>query len=166
MRGSLFVRRSMLVTMLTALAGCATPVFKDAPPTAETPMEIAAAPERYHGLDVVWGGKIVDVRNLADSTEVQIVAYPLDASQRPQPNAPTLGRFIVALPGYVEPLDFPAGRFVTLRGQVAGSRTLPIDEHELVLPLVADATMHLWPPNFPYEEPRVHFSFGVGVGVH
>ena len=156
----------MLVTMLTALAGCATPVFKDAPPTAETPMEIAAAPERYHGLDVVWGGKIVDVRNLADSTEVQIVAYPLDASQRPQPNAPTLGRFIVALPGYVEPLDFPAGRFVTLRGQVAGSRTLPIDEHELVLPLVADATMHLWPPNFPYEEPRVHFSFGVGVGVH
>ena len=166
MRGSLFVRRSMLVTMLTALAGCATPVFKDAPPTAETPMEIAAAPERYHGLDVVWGGKIVDVRNLADSTEVQIVAYPLDASQRPQPNAPTLGRFIVALPGYVESLDFPAGRFVTLRGQVAGSRTLPIDEHELVLPLVADATMHLWPPNFPYEEPRVHFSFGVGVGVH
>ena len=107
-----------------------------------------------------------DVRNLADSTEVQIVAYPLDASQRPQPNAPTLGRFIVALPGYVEPLDFPAGRFVTLRGKVAGSRTLPIDEHELVLPLVADATMHLWPPNFPYEEPRVHFSFGVGVGVH
>jgi outer membrane lipoprotein len=156
----------MLVATLTVLAGCATPVFKDAPPTAETPMEIAAAPERYHGLDVVWGGKIVDVRNLADSTEVQIVAYPLDASQRPQPNAPTLGRFIVALPGYVEPLDFPAGRFVTLRGQVAGSRTLPIDEHELVLPLVADATMHLWPPNFPYEEPRVHFSFGVGVGVH
>ena len=156
----------MLVTMLTALGGCATPVFKDAPPTAETPTEIAAAPERYHGLDVVWGGKIVDVRNLADSTEVQIVAYPLDASQRPDPNAPTLGRFVVALPGYVEPLDFPAGRFVTLRGQVAGSRTLPIDEHELVLPLVADATMHLWPPNFPYEEPRVHFSFGVGVGVH
>ncbi len=78
MRGSLWVRRSILVAALAALAGCATPVFKDAPPTVATPAEIAAAPERYHGLDVVWGGKIVDVRNLADSTEVQIVAYPLD----------------------------------------------------------------------------------------
>ena len=166
MGDSLFVRRSVLIAMMTALAGCATPVFKDAPPTAETPAGIAAAPERYHGLDVVWGGKIVDVRNLADSTEVQVVAYPLDASQRPQQGAPALGRFIVVLPGYVEPLDFPAGRFVTLRGQVAGSRTLPIDEHDLVLPVVANSTVHLWPPNFPYEEPRVHFSFGVGAGVH
>ena len=166
MRGSLWFWRSVPAMALAVLAGCATPVFKGAPPTATTPAEIAAAPERYHGLDVVWGGKIVDVRNLADSTEVQIVAYPLDASQRPDPKASTLGRFIVALPGYVEPFDFPAGRFVTLRGQVAGSRTLPVDEHDLTLPVVADATVHLWPPNFPYEEPRVHFSFGVGVGVH
>jgi outer membrane lipoprotein len=166
MRGSFLVRRSIVLAALAALAGCATPVFKDAPPAAATPAEIAAAPERYHGLDVVWGGKIVDVRNLPDSTEVQVVAYPLDSAQRPDPNAPTLGRFIVALPGYVEPFDFPAGRFVTLRGQIAGSRTLPIDEHDLLLPVVADASVHHWPVNFPYEEPRVHFSLGVGVGVH
>jgi outer membrane lipoprotein len=166
MQGSLLVRRSVLIAALMALAGCATPVFKDAPPAAATPAEIAAAPERYHGLDVVWGGKVVDVRNLADSTEVQIVAYPLDGAQRPDPGARTLGRFIVALPGYVEPLDFPAGRFVTLRGQVAGSRTLPIDEHELVLPVVADASVHHWPVNFPYDQPQMHFSLGGGVGVH
>lgn len=166
MRGSLLHRAIALAVLIALLPGCATPVFKDAPPAAATPAEIAAAPERYHGLDVVWGGKIVGVQNLADSTEVQIVAYPLDGAQRPDPNAPTLGRFIVALPGYVEPLDFPTGRFVTLRGHVAGSRMLPIDEHDLVFPLVADANVHLWPVNFPYEESRVHFSFGVGVGVH
>ena len=101
-----------------------------------------------------------------DTTEVEIVAYPLDGAQRPDQNAPTLGRFIVALPGYVEPLDFPAGRFVTLRGHVAGSRSARIDEHDLVFPLVGDATVHLWPVNFPYDEPRVNFSLGVGVGVH
>ena len=166
MRGSLFVRYWIGVLVLAVLTGCATPVFKDAPPAAAAPAEIAAAPERYHGLDVVWGGKIVGVQNLADSTEVQVVAYPLDGAQRPDPNAPTLGRFIVVLPGYVEPFDFPAGRFVTLRGHVAGTEVRPIDEHDLVFPVVADATVHLWPPNFPYEEPRVHFSFGVGVGVH
>jgi outer membrane lipoprotein len=151
---------------LALLSGCATPVFKDAPPAVATPAEIAAEPERYHGADIVWGGKIVDIRNLADTTEVQIVAYPLDGAQRPDQSGPTIGRFVVALPGYVEPLDFPPGRFVTLRGRVDGTRDVRIDEHDLVFPVVNQAMVHLWPANFPYEEPRVHFSLGVGVGVH
>ena len=155
-----------ILTALFALSGCATPVFKDAPATATTPAEMAAEPERYHGADVVWGGKIIDVRNLAETTEVEIVAYPLDGAQRPDQNAPTLGRFIVAIPGYVEPFDYPAGRFVTLRGHMAGTRATRVDEHDVVFPLVADATVHMWPVNFPYEQPRVHFSFGVGVGIH
>jgi len=141
-------------------------VFKDVPPTAATPAEMAAEPERYHGADVVWGGKIVDVRNLAETTEVEVVAYPLDGAQRPDQNAPTSGRFIVAIPGYVEPFDYPAGRFVTLRGHIAGTRATRVDEHDVVFPLVADATVHMWPVNFPYEQPRVHFSLGVGVGIH
>ena len=148
-----------------ALAGCATPVFKDATPAAATPADVAATPERYHGAGVVWGGKILDVRNLADTTELQVVAYPLDRAQRPDQNAPTLGRFIVSLQGYVEPLDFPAGRFVTLRGHIEGTRTITVDEHDLALPRVVDATVHLWPVNFPHESSRVHFSFGLGVGI-
>ena len=123
-------------------------------------------PERYHGADVIWGGKIIEVRNLADTTDVEVVAYPLDASQRPDPNAPTSGRFIVAIPGYAEPLDFPAGRFVTLRGRIDGTRVSRVDEHDVAFPLVTEANVHLWPMNFPYEQPRVHFSFGVGVGIH
>lgn len=141
-------------------------MFKDPPPAVATPAEIAEQPERYHGADVVWGGKIVGVRNFADTTEVEVVAYPLDHAQRPDQNAPALGRFVIALPGYVEPLDFPAGRFVTLRGHVAGTRTARIDERDQVFPLVADATVHLWPVNFPYDLPRVNFSLGVGVGIH
>lgn len=152
---------------MIALCGCTTaPVFKDAPATAITPAEMAIEPERYHGIDVVWGGKILGVNNLADATEVEIIAYPLDGAQRPDQNAPTEGRFLIELPGYVEPLDFPAGRFVTLHGRVTGTRTAQIDARDLALPLVSDAAVHLWPVNFPYEQPRVHFSFGVGVGIH
>ena len=157
----------MLASVAIALSACASPpVFKDSPASTVTPAEMAVEPERYHGADVVWGGKILGVRNLADTTEVEIVAYPLDGSQRPDQTAPTEGRFVIALPGFLEPLDFPAGRFVTLRGHIAGSRTAIVDEHELAMPLVADASVHLWPVNFPYEESRVHFSFGVGVGIH
>jgi outer membrane lipoprotein len=159
------IRRAFCSCSLAVLAGCAAPVFRDVPATVAAPAEIAAQPERYHGADVVWGGKILGVRNLADATEVQIVAYPLDRSQRPDPNAPAQGRFIVALPGYVEPLDYPAGRYVTLRGRVTGTRASRIDDRDVAFPLVADAVVHLWPVNFPYERPRVSFGIGVGVGV-
>ncbi|HVT32775.1 MAG TPA: Slp family lipoprotein [Rhodanobacteraceae bacterium] len=149
---------------LALLAGCATPVFKEAPSAIVTPLEIARQPASHDGTDVVWGGKILDVRNGSNRTEIQVVAYPLDAAQRPDPDAPTLGRFVVALPGFVEPLDYPAGRFVTLRGRVAASATKRIDERDLVLPIVADATIHLWPVNFPRERPRVSFGIGIGAG--
>jgi len=157
------VFRGALFGALAALAGCATPVFKDAPATAAIPADVASQLENYHDADVVWGGKILDVRNLADTTEVQIVAYPLDRAQRPDQSAPTQGRFIIALPGYVEALDYPAGRFVTLRGRITGSRVGHVDDHDYVFPLVDRATVHLWPVNFPYERPRV--SFGLGVGI-
>jgi outer membrane lipoprotein len=158
--------RIALAGALAALAGCAAPVFKDAPRNPATPAEIAMQPERYHGADVVWGGKILGVRNLAERTEVEVVAYPLDRAQRPDQNAPTEGRFILALAGYVEPLDYPAGRFVTMRGRIAGTQSSRIDEHDVAFPLVEDAIVHLWPVNFPYERPRISFGLGVGVGIH
>jgi outer membrane lipoprotein len=155
--------RVPLLLAAAALAACAAPVFKDAPPAVATPLEVAGASERYHDAGIVWGGKILGVRNRADTTEVEIVAYPLDRAQRPDPGAQTLGRFVISLPGFVEPLDYPSGRFVTLQGRIAGSEVARIDEHDVVLPIVGDANVHLWPVNFPYD--GSHWSFGVGVGV-
>lgn len=132
---------------------------------AATPADVARQPESYHDAEVLWGGKILDVRNLETTTEVQIVAYPMDAAQRPDPRAQTEGRFIVVLPGYVEALDFPAGRFVTARGRAAGTHVGRVDDHEYVFPRVGDAVVHLWPVNFPYERGRVSFGVGLGVGI-
>lgn len=138
-------------------------MFKDVPPAVATPIEVAAEPERYHEADVVWGGKILGVRNRAETTEVEIVAYPLDRAQRPDPGAQTLGRFVISLPGFVEPLDYPPGRYLTLHGRVTGTDVAQIDEHDVVRPIVGNATVHLWPVNFPYD--GSHWSFGIGVGV-
>lgn len=141
-------------------------MFKDVTTVSPTPAEVAQAPERYHDVEFVWGGKVLGVRNLTDTTEVQVVAYPLDKAQRPNQSAPTEGRFIVALHGYVEALDYPPGRFVTLRAHLVGTHVAPVDEQDYVFPVVAGATIHLWPVNFPYEQPRVQFGLGVGVGIH
>lgn len=158
-------RQVGVVCALCALAGCAAPVFKDVAPAVASPAEVARAPGAHLGADVVWGGKILDVRNLADETELQVVAYPLDRKQRPQQSEPTQGRFIVLLPGFVDPLDFPPGRFVTVRGRVDGERTRRIGNADRAYPVLRREALHLWPVNFPRERSRASFGVGIGVGI-
>lgn len=157
--------RPLAALAVLALAACASPVFKDAAPNAVSPAEVALQPGRHQGAEVVWGGKILDVRNLADETEIQIAAYPLDRTQRPQQTAPIQGRFIVVLPGFAEPLEFPAGRFVTVHGRIDGSRLRRIGDADRGYPAVRRDELHVWPVNFPRERSRVSFGVGVGVGI-
>jgi outer membrane lipoprotein len=163
---SLRVRGLVLAAVIASLAACVSaPVFKDAPKASPTPAAVAVEPERYHGAEVVWGGKILDLRNRADTTEVQVIAYPMDADQRPDQSAPTEGRFIIVLPGFVEPMDFPPGRFLSVRGHLDGTRVGQVEERDYVYPLLQRDALHLWPVNFPNERGRVSFGFGLGVGI-
>ena len=148
---------------MLAITACATPVFKDVAPVSPMPREIAAAPESYHDAVVVWGGKIIAVDNLADATAVQVVAYPLDRAQRPDTRAPSSGRFVLSLPGYAEALDYPPGRWLSVRGHIVGSEIHRIDEQDVVHPLLRSDEVHLWPREFPDE--HGHWTFGVGVGA-
>lgn len=151
-----------LAFAIVALCGCATPAFKGAPPPGPPPTEVAAAPERYHGAEVVWGGKILAVANLAETTDVQILGYPLDRNQRPDMRAPSIGRFVLAIPGYAEATDFPPGRWLSVRGRVAGSEAHRIRERDVVHPRIAPDDVHLWPRGFPDE--HGHWRFGIGIG--
>ncbi|HET7843214.1 MAG TPA: Slp family lipoprotein [Xanthomonadales bacterium] len=156
--------RALALAALASLAGCTTtpPIDATNARLDWSPIDAAQAP-RSAGQEVVWGGMIVAVENLRDASEVEVLAYPLDAKQRPLLKQPTMGRFIAVLPGYVERFDFPEGRFVTLRGSVSGTREALIDERPYLYPVVATETVHLWPENFQNAGPR--FSIGVGVGV-
>ena len=116
---------------------------------------------------MVWGGKIIDVRNLTETTEVEVVAYPLDGAQRPDQNAPTLGTFHRRDSGLRRTVRLSRRPFRDVaRTHRRHARDAASTSTMSSFPLVADATVHMWPVNFPYEQPRVHFSLGVGVGIH
>jgi outer membrane lipoprotein len=156
------------VTALTlALVGCAPPpVLKP----KETPQDIApdltaAAPALYRGTEILWGGRIVEVRNRADASEIVIVAYPLDRGQRPRLKEPSQGRFIAVLEGYVESYDYPHDRFLTLSGKVDGSLVEDVDEQPYVYTVVRAEGLHLWPAGFEKSAPEVHFSIGVSGAI-
>ncbi len=155
----------LLATAIAAITGCTPPVFRTATGIDATPALVALGADRYAGSEVLWGGKVLDLRNGGEDSEIQVAAYPLDRARRPDPSARVQGRFLVVLPGFVEPLDWPAGRYVTVHGRLEGTRTRVIAGHDYVYPVVAQAEVHLWPENFPRERRRVSFGIGVGVGI-
>lgn len=135
------------------------------PPIDVAPGAAAAAIERYHDAEVVWGGRIVEVRNRANASEIVIDAYPLDSGQRPRLKEPSQGRFIAVLQGYVESYDYPQGRFLTLSGKVDGSVSGIADEQPHLYPVVRAEGLHLWPVGFANSGPQVHFAIGISGGI-
>lgn len=162
--------RPLLVPLLALLmVACApAPIYKNtAQALAVTPFQVAQSPERYAQGQVIWGGRIVQVVNLTDHSEVELLAYPLDSSQRPKASDSGNGRFIAVMPGYVEPLDYPAGSLMTVSGSLKGSRAGKVGEASYVFPLVSVAQSHVWTPaELNQGRNNVHFGLGLGIGIH
>lgn len=163
------IARIILPGLLLGLAACApAPIYKVAPGTvAATPMQVAQAPEQYAHGQVIWGGRVVGVKNLPDHSEIEILAYPLDSSQRPKFGNGGNGRFIALLPGYAEPMNYPNGAPITIAGKLAGSRAGKVGEADYVFPLVQTAQSHVWTAEeMRSGHPNISFGLGLGVGIH
>ncbi|MBS0432644.1 MAG: Slp family lipoprotein [Proteobacteria bacterium] len=146
------------------LAACGpAPIYRtDNATVTATPSQVATSPTRFAGQEVVWGGRIVAVRNFPDHSEIELLGYPLDSSQRPQFDKDAGGRFLALMPGYVEGMDYPADAPMTLQGRIEGVREGKVGEAGYVFPLVRVQQSHRWTPE---EMSKPHVSFGVGVGV-
>jgi len=166
-RSSKILFRAVLPAALLGLAACApAPIYKSTGTIAAAPFNVAEAPERYSNADVVWGGRIVSVRTLADRSEIEVLAYPLDGSQRPKAGDSGIGRFIAVMPGFVEPLNYPDGALMTVQGRLTGNRAGKVGEANYVFPLVGVGQSHVWTASeMNSGKNNVHFGVGLGVGI-
>ncbi len=165
---SLLIRFILPAALLTLAACAPTPIYKTSTNTVmAAPAQVAQTPERYSGNEVIWGGRIVHVNNLTDHSEIELLGYPLDSSQRPRANDSGSGRFIAVLRGYVEPLDYPSGALMTVAGKLDGTRAGKVGEANYMFPLVDVTQSHVWTQEeMGKGRNNVHFGLGVGVGIH
>ncbi|MGH8190958.1 MAG: Slp family lipoprotein [Rhodanobacteraceae bacterium] len=162
----LTLRLVLALSLPVAIAACAPPpIYKTTGPSSvvATPEQVATSPGNFRNLEVVWGGQVISVHNFADHSEVEILAYPLDSSQRPILKDPATGRFIAIVPGFVEPMNYPPGSLVTLRGTLDGSRRGEVGQAGYTFALVHSDAMHRWTPQ-EMREGHPNISIGVGVG--
>src|SRR5690242_4361842 len=160
--------RFLLATALPfAIAACApAPIYKtNASFVAATPQQVATSPNNFSEMQTVWGGQVIGVNNFKDHTEIRIMGYPLDGSQRPRMKEPAIGRFIAVVPGFLDPMNYPDGSLMTVSGHIQGTQTYPVGNATYLYPvlLVHDGHLHRWTPE-EMRQGHPNISFGVGVG--
>ena len=110
-------------------------------------------------------GVIVEPVNLESTTELQIIAYPLQRNGKPDLAQSPNGRFIAKIDGYLEPADYAPGRRVTVSGRVAEIRQGKVGEADYLFPVVQPDSLNLWPVESQSSgRSRLHFGIGVGSG--
>ena len=128
-----------------------------------TPQQAISEASQQIGKEVLWGGMILHVNNLADGARLEILAYPLDSNQGPRLNEPPLGRFLLRHEGYLESIDYAPGRRVSVHGTLLRIEDGVVDQSPYRYPVVQSQQLHLWPRGEP-QQPRVHFGIGVVIG--
>jgi outer membrane lipoprotein len=151
-----------LLTIIILLAGCAsTPVFDVTQvDNSLIPKNVAAEPLAYLGKSVLWGGIILDTKNLSDSTQVEVLAYPLSRDQRPQSNNRPLGRFLINQEGFLDPAIYAQGQKLTVLGSVDNNQQGKVGESSYTYPVINAEQLQLWSAQ---SENQTRFSFGLGV---
>jgi outer membrane lipoprotein len=154
-----------LLTLLI-LNGCAsTPKVAENAERGISPTEVASMAVTVDDKLIQWGGVIVETSNLAETTELQILAYPLKSNGRPDVTASPTGRFLAQHPGYLERVDYRKGRQITATGRVTEQREGQVGEAAYTFPLLLSDELVLWPQQRDRQvSPRVNFGFGVGSG--
>ena len=134
----------LLIAML--LAGCVASPFekRGREISALTPSEALSRPEAQGDL-VLWGGRVVGVVNTGEVTELEVLALPLRTGDMPDRNADGSVRFVIRHDGFLEPMNFSPGRFVTAMGRFVEIEERSVGAFPLRHPVVESVQLELWP---------------------
>lgn len=149
---------------IITLCGCVnSKVLNIKNASADTSPEQISQRKNISTEQVVWGGVIVDARNLQSYTQLEVLAYPLRRQLQPNTAKSPIGRFIMRHTGYLETEDFAPGRNLTVVGTVQRLIGHTIGDVSVDVPMLQSEELHLWPVN--NEQSQSRFSFGLGISI-
>lgn len=164
----MLLRISLPAIVLLLLSACASGPGFDTKRVdlAVTPRSAITELPATRDRTVMWGGVILDTRNLESQTRLEVLAYPLNRRQMPLRDRDPLGRFILEHQGFLEPASYSEGRMVTVVGTVIRSENGKVGGSDYKYPVIKASKLYLWPRNSEYNNPsNVHFGIGVGIGL-
>ncbi len=157
----------IFVSMLLA-AGCAPVISKNLREQVEKEIsfkDVIQDPEAYQGKVVLWGGEIIEAKNMKEGTMIEVLQKPTDSQGKPKKVDRSDGRFLALYDGYLDVAIYTKGRDVTVAGEVKGKKVLPLGEIEYTYPIISVKEIHLWPEKIKerhyhyYHHPLPHLYY-------
>ncbi len=151
----------LLFLTMVWLTGCAPAFPKEALERVDrniTFKELQKDPDKLLGSWVMVAGVIISTKTTKDGSFVEVLQKPIDRDGRPLDTDATDGRFIAQTKEFLDEAVYHPGRLVSVIGEVAGKKIMPIDEIMYQYPLLTAKALHLWKPS---SGPRFFFSIGV-----
>lgn len=110
----------------------------------------------YKDMSIRWGGTIVSVVNEKDSSQLQVLFYPIGRYGRPLVDRETEGRFAIGSHLFLDPAIYKEGTEVTVVGVLTGEMEQKVGNKILNLPLLVAEHIHIW-PDYRRVDDRVYF---------
>ena len=126
-----------------------------------TPKSVNADIENTRGKVALWGGVILATKNLKATSQIEVLAYPLDSNSMPLREREPLGRFLIQHSGFLEPATYAQGRMVTVIGKITGTSASKVGEMDYVYPVIKSTQHHLWSKDSGDTKTRLHFGIGI-----
>ncbi len=162
-------RCAVIFVLITALfiAACAVTPALDASGvnSRATPFDVSQDIDLARGKTVQWGGRILKVRNDAQQTRLEVLSFPLRRNGVPNESRRSTGRFLLLRAGFLEPIDYAPGRYVTVVGEIVGLERGRVGTAEYPLPVVRSRQTKLWPRNSRTWGFLPFISIGVGFDL-
>ncbi len=152
---------SLLIAAL--LTACASSPFDMQGVNRGLTPQMAQSSDTYQGQKVVWGGIIIRTEVLKQLTQIEVLAFPVDQNGEPDRRATAQGRFLINQPGFLDPADYAAGRWISVLGEISHLHLGKVGEAKYTFPVVVAKQLHLWSDEAPSDS---RIRFGVGVGIH
>ncbi len=152
-----------LLSAALAITGCTTARL-NTDNSAQASEPRLASSEADLNKKYLWGGEILAVENLEDTTELTIISYPLDNSEKPKYSKQSTGRFIASHPGFLEPTDYHRGQLVTVIGTLREFKTDKVSQADYQFPVLAVEQIKL--QGKASRGYRLPFTIGIGIGIH
>ena len=159
-------RRIVLIIIFGLMfiaSGCVKAISKSLRAQVDTSLTLKKVKdnsEKYKGKIILWGGVIVNSKNLKEGTLLEIVQKPVDIANQPKTVDQSEGRFLALFDGYLDVAIYSSDREVTVSGPITETRTMPLGEIEYTYPVVDAKEIHLWPTrskNINHIHPYWHY---------
>ena len=161
--GALF----MIIALMLFSVGCVSAISKELRAQVDEGITVhyaLNAPESSMDKTVMWGGVIVDAKNLKQGTLLEIVQKPISFEGRPRRVDQSEGRFLALYEGFLDVAIYSSGREVTVAGRLTELRREPLGEIEYTYPVVAAKELYLWPKRV--EKKYYYYPYWYGPGPY